>query len=335
MQIVFFGAEGWEPDKLQTLTSKHEVLFTPDPLSAENVQQYCDADIVSPFVHCKLDASVLQQFQQLKYIATRSTGFDHIDLAFCDANGIVASNVPVYGTNTVAEHTFALLLAISHHIPEAVSQTRSGDFSGTGLRGFDLHGKTLGVIGTGNIGRRVAEIGRGFGMQVLAFDIAPDAEFAEQQSLSYVPLDALLQQSDCISLHVPGGESTQGLLSSDQFAQMKKGAVIINTARGSVIDVKALLQALDDGTVAAAGIDVLPEESAMKNAAGLQGALTDDASNRDALLDNQALLDRKNVIITPHSAYNTTEAVARILQTTAENIEGFIAGDLQNVIGGD
>ena len=332
MRIVFFETEGWEPEQLQSMGKEHDVVFTPSPLSLDNVQEYRDAEIIAPFVHSKVDRAVLDQLKNLKYIATRSTGYDHIDIASCSELAIPVSNVPVYGTNTVAEHAFALLLAISHHIPEAVTKTRSGDFSGAGLRGFDLFGKTLGIIGTGNIGKRGAEIGLGFGMQVLAFDIEPDTEFATRQPIKYVSFEELLRQSDCLSLHVPGGASTLQLLSRAQFAQMKKGMVIINTARGTVIDTQALLAALNDGTVAAAGIDVLPEESAMKSTTNLLGTLPADMPNRDALLANLALLRHDRVIITPHSAFNTREAIARILQTTAENILAFIANETQNCV---
>lgn len=330
MRIVFFETEGWEPDALQTLCHDHEVEFTRDRLSSDNVQAYKDADIISPFVHSTLDRSLLEQFGQLKSIATRSTGFDHIDLDYCAEKSVTVTNVPVYGTNTVAEHTFALLLSISRHILDAANGTRKGDFSGSGLRGFDLYGKTLGVIGTGNIGKRVAEIANGFGMHVLAYDIQPDEDFARQQSITYVQMDSLLAQADCVTLHVPGGDSTSNLLSDPEFTQMKKGVVVINTARGSVIDVQALLRALANGRVAAAGLDVLPDEAAMKAATESIGE--PQGSENDALLANQALLRTPNVIVTPHNAFNTTEAVERILQTTAENIEHFIAGSPQNTV---
>lgn len=326
MHIVFFETEGWEPGKLQELCKDHEVQFIPERLNADNAQNFKAADIVAPFVHSSLDKAVLSQFTQLKHIATRSTGFDHVDLDYCREQTIVVSNVPVYGSITVAEHSFALLLAISHHIPPAVTATRQGDFSGSGLRGFDLYGKTMGVIGTGNIGRRVVEIALAFGMQVLACDIEPDEELARTNGVSYVSLDGLLQQADCISLHVPGGDATNKLLSEVQFAQMKKGVVLINTARGSVVDVQALLQALDEGTVAAAGLDVLPAEAAMKQAA------EPGKQETDALRANRALLNRKNVLITPHSAFNTSEAIERILHTTADNIAKFIAGAPQNTV---
>lgn len=328
MRIVFFETEGWEPEKLQSLVNEHEVEFCQDTLNKDNLANFQDADIVSPFVHSRLDLALLSKMTQLKYIATRSTGFDHIDLDYCSKHGIAVSNVPVYGTNTVAEHSFALLLAISHHITAAVSATRKGDFSGAGLRGFDLHGKTLGVIGTGNIGSRVVEIALAFGMQVLACDIEPNAELARHPGLRYVSMESLLGASDCISLHVPGGEATDNLLSQEEFAQMKKGVILINTARGSLVDVRALLQALDSGVVAAAGLDVLRDEAALRTFSESDAA----PDNDDIYHANRALLERDNVLLTPHSAFNTREAIERILQTTSDNIEHFIAGSPQNTV---
>lgn len=332
MQIVFFETEGWESPLLQELKAVADVVLTPDKLGPDNARDYQNADIVSPFVHSRLDRTVLEQLPNLKYIATRSTGYDHIDLNYCAEASIAVSNVPVYGTNTVAEHAFALLLALAHHIPEATVRTRQGDFSTIGLRGFDLHGKTLGVVGTGNIGKRVAEIGRGFAMQILAFDIEPDADFAKQNQVSYVTMNELLAQSDCITLHVPGGDATRHMLADAEFAKMKQGAVVINTARGTVIDTQSLLRALADGTVAAAGLDVLPEDAAMKDQTLARKLIAEPDSHSATLQANQALLLLDNVIVTPHSAFNTVEAVQRILQTTQQNITAFIEGRHQNPV---
>ena len=249
MKIVFFEAEKWECDILQQACCNHEVVFTDEELGTANVGLYRDADIISPFVHSVLDHSVLDCFEHLKFIATRSTGYDHIDLEYCTRNAIPVSNVPVYGDQAVAEHVFALLLAISHKIPEAINRTRKGDFSQKGLQGFDLQGKTLGVIGTGAIGKRVVEIAQGFRLNVLACDPKPDYVFADRYNVSYVDLDGLLEQSDVVTLHVPGSKSAKHLLSDREFARMKRGVVLINTARGSVVDTQALLYALADGKV--------------------------------------------------------------------------------------
>jgi D-lactate dehydrogenase len=332
MKAVFFETEKWEREVLRRLCGDYEIVFADEELNATTVQMYTDADVISPFIKSTLDRNVLKQLVQLKYISTRSTGFDHIDLEYCNDKAIGVSNVPVYGDHTVAEHVFGLLLSISHNIPEAVNRTRHGDFSQQGLRGFDLHGKTLGVIGVGNIGKRVVEIAQGFGMKALAYDSEPDTAFAALHGVPYVDMDTLLAQSDCITLHVPGGRSTRHLLSDTQFARMKKGVVLINTARGSIVDVKALLSALAEGKVAAAGLDVLPEEPAIHEEAELLRAFFSKNNDLDTLLADHVLLRMKNVIITPHSAFNTTEAIERILSTTASNIDGFINGQLQNLV---
>jgi D-lactate dehydrogenase len=332
MKIVFFETEKWECDILQRLCCDHEVIFTEEELSGKTAQMHKDADIISPFVHSGLDRSVLAQFEQLQFIATRSTGFNHIDLDYCNDNAIPVSNVPVYGDHTVAEHVFALLLSMSHNIPEAVNRTRRGDFSQKGLRGFDLQDKTLGVVGTGSIGKRVVEIAQGFRMKVLACDTRPDTVFAEQYDMTYGDMNTLLEQSDCITLHVPENQFTHHLLSKEEFSRMKDGVVLINTARGSIIDVKALLRALADGKVAAVGLDVLPNEPAIGEEAEMLRSFFSKKYGLEKLLADNVLLRMRNVIITPHSAFNTTEAVERILQTTGENIKHFISGEPQNIV---
>ncbi|WP_417624859.1 hydroxyacid dehydrogenase [Paremcibacter congregatus] len=332
MKIVFFETEKWECDILQHLCGEAEIVFCEKRLDARSAAAYLDADVISTFVHSTLDRETLDPFSRLKFITTRSTGIDHIDLEYCRTKAIPVSNVPTYGGTTVAEHVFALLLAISHHIPEAVNRTRRGDFSQAGLRGFDLQNKTLGVIGTGHIGKRVAEIARGFRMEVMAYDPAPDEAFARQAGLSYVDWQTLLTQSDCITLHVPGGVGTRHMISGEAFSRMKKGVILINTARGSVVDVKALLRALAEGRVAAAGLDVLPEEPSIREEAELLRSFFSQEHDLETLLADHLLLRMRNVIITPHSAFNTTEAVEKILRTTAGNIQGFLHGKLQNVV---
>ena len=332
MKIVFFEAEKWECDILQQICCNHELVFTEDELGIDNVELYSNADIISPFVHSDLSCSVLERFRHLKFVATRSTGYDHIDLDYCASNGIPVSNVPVYGDQTVAEHVFALLLAISHKLPEAINRTRKGDFSQKGLQGFDLQGKTLGVIGTGAIGKRVVEIAQGFRLNVLACDTSPDHVFADQRPVSYVDMDRLLEQSDIVTLHVPGSKSAAPLLSDREFARMKDGVVLINTARGSLVDTQALLHALADGKVAAAGLDVLPDEPSIREEAELIRSFFDKKHDLETLFANHVLLHMRNVIITPHSAFNTKEAAERILQTTGENIIGFIRGEAGNIV---
>ena len=327
MKIVVFECEQAERPYFESLSKEHEVVFVREPLDSDTVHAYQDAEIVSVFVFSELGSDVLAKMPHLKFIATRSTGFDHIDLAYCNDHDIRVSNVPTYGENTVAEHVFALLLAISHKIPDAVNRTRQGDFSQKGLQGFDLRGKTIGIIGTGNIGLKTIRIAKGFDMTVLAFDMSPNDLKAKEIGFSYVSMEELLSSSDIISLHVPDTPKTHHLLSDKEFAAMKEGVVLINTARGGVIDVKALLHALADGKVAAAGLDVLAEEPSIREEAELLRSFFTREHNLESLLADHILLHMKNVIITPHSAFNTREAVQRIIKTTVNNIEGYLAGN--------
>ena len=330
MKIIVFESEDWEKPFFDHFSKEHEVVFEHEPLDEDTIGKYSDAEIISPFVFSDLSHTILGQMPHLKFIATRSTGFDHIDVEYCKENNINVSNVPNYGENTVAEHVFALLLSISHKIPEAVSRTRQGDFSQKGLQGFDLQGRTIGIIGTGNIGLKTLCIAKGFGMKVLAYDITPDKDAAKEYGFLYVELPELLAQSDIVSLHVPGNKSTHHLLSNKEFAIMKQGVVIINTARGNLIDVKALLHGLSEGKVAAAGLDVLPEEPTIREEAELLRSFFTRKHDLENLLADHILLHMKNVIITPHSAFNTKEAVQRILKTTIDNLDGYLANKIVN-----
>jgi D-lactate dehydrogenase len=333
MRIVGFELEDWEKEAFNRLKKGHEVLLTEQVVSEELNSRYYGANIISTFIYSQLDGKTLKQFRDLRLIATRSTGFDHIDLDYCRKNDIAISNVPAYGQNTVAEHTFALIHAISRRIPEAVARTRSGSFSQKGLQGFDLKGRTLGVIGTGDIGRNVIRIANGYGMKVLAFDVKPDQRAASRLGFEYTDMADLLSRADIITLHVPGIEKTRNLISEREFELMKPGAVLINTARGFIVDVQALLKALTEGKLAAAGLDVLPEEPVIREEIELLRSTYTGKGNLQALLADHLLTDLPNVIITPHIAFNTREAVQRLLTTSVDNVLSFIQGNPQNLVG--
>lgn len=333
MKIAVFETEQWEHEACLRLQPEHTVACTREPLTKDTVAPYTDAEVVSPFVYSKLDAGVLAGLPNLKLVATRSTGYDHIDFAWCGAHGVAVCNVPDYGDHTVAEHVFALLLGVSRHLLEAVERTRRGNFSQSGLRGFDLHGKILGVIGTGRIGRRVIGIAKGFGMDVVAFDIRPDEVAAQQMGFRYASLDAALAEADVVTLHLPATPQTIGLLSDREFGLMKPGAVLINTARGNIVDVSALVRALTSGHIRAAGLDVLPHEPVIREEAQIfRIEASPEAYDLKALVANHVLLRFPNVIVTPHTAYNTEGAIGRILETTLHNIEAFARGEPQNTI---
>lgn len=324
MKIVIFECEKWEMDDISKNFSAHDLYFETEPANAALAKKHADADIISCFVFSDLSEATLQHFDQLKCITTRSTGFDHIGTDYCKENNIAVCNVPEYGSITVAEHVFALLLAVSRKIPEASNRTRRGDFSQNGLEGFDLCGKVMGFVGTGNIGKHAMRIAKGFGMQVLAYDIQPDHDFAAQHDIQFCDLDTLLVQSDIISLHVPENKHTHHMIDEAAFDKMKEGVVIINTARGTIMSVKALINAIATGKVAGAGLDVLPEEPVIREEAELLRSFFTKEHDLETLLADHILLHLRNVVITPHSGFKTKEAVMRILQTSIGNIHAFM-----------
>jgi D-lactate dehydrogenase len=334
MNIVMFETEEWERQACVRLESHHRVQCVAEPLDLRNAADFSDVEVASPFINSRLDASVLAHFPKLKLIATRSTGYDHIDLHYCAKHGVAVSNVPDYGDSTVAEHVFALLLAVARNLVEAVERTRRGRFTQTGLRGFELRDGVIGVVGTGRIGLRVIEIARGFGMKVIAYDVQQDEAAATRLNFSYASLDQLLSDADVVTLHVPATSGTHHMLSDREFSRMKPSAILINTARGNIVDVEAMVRALADRRLRAAGLDVLPQEPLIREEAAIfhQEAAVRDAEDFKALVANNVLLRFPNVIVTPHNAYNTDAALQRIIATTLANIEAFAQGKPQNVV---
>lgn len=328
MKIAFFELEDWEKKYFEEKLSSHELSFFDEPLT-EDFDEKSDAEIISVFIYSKVDAKTLDKLPSLKFIATRSTGYDHIDMAECKKRGIVISNVPSYGENTVAEHTFALILALSRKIVESANQTRIGNFDLSQLRGFDLKGKTIGVIGTGKIGSHVVRMAHGFEMRALAYDPYKNEELIDHYSLDYVDLDELLSKSDVITLHLPLNDKTKHIISESNIGKIKKGAYLINTARGGLVETTALVRAISDGTLAGAGIDVLEDEIDIKE----EWQLLSKKFSREQMainLANNILLKNHKVIVTPHNAFNSQEALQRIMNTSYENIERFVGGKIVN-----
>ncbi|MFZ5875461.1 MAG: NAD(P)-dependent oxidoreductase [Nitrospirota bacterium] len=303
--------------------------FYPDEADRIELTKVDDAQILSVFIYSDLDAVLLGRLPALKMIATRSTGYDHVDTEFCRRRGIVVSHVPTYGANTVAEHAFALILSLSRKIYQARSRTLQGDFSFRGLQGFDLMGKTLGVIGTGRIGRHVIRIAKGFQMQVIAHDARPDQDLSTLLGFEYTSIEDLLRRADVISLHCPLTPGSKHLIGKRAFEAMKPGVLVINTARGALIDTDALLWALEEKIVGGAGLDVLEEEEAIREERELLSKRFDEERLR-SVVRNHILLKRDDVLITPHIAFNSREAVERILTTTMDNISGFLEGTSRN-----
>ena len=302
--------------------------FTSSVLTAP-AEELRGLQALSVFIYSHVTRDVLDALPELKIIATRSTGFDHIDLEACRNRGIAVSNVPSYGENTVAEHSIALLLMLSRKVHQSVLQMRSGRVDLAELTGFDLQGKTIGVIGAGHIGLHVIRIARGFGMHVLAFDVRRDPFVADLLGFEYATMDRLLAESDIVTLHSPLTEKTHHLLGREQFARMKPGAMIVNTARGGLIDTDALVEALESGKLGGAGLDVLEGEELIKEEKQLLQQPLDVERLRMAVR-NRVLLARDNVVFTPHNAFNSREALVRILEVTLANLEAFRAGQPAN-----
>lgn len=333
MKIVFFEIEEWEKPLIKDKLGGEALLFDDKHLSKDSKEEYKDAEIISiKSTTPDLDEPILSQFPNLKLITTRTTGYDHIDLAYCKGRNITVCNVPDYGSYTVAEHTFALLLAIAHKIVPAVQRTRQGDFQLDGLRGFELHGKTLGVVGLGSIGKAVIKIAMCFGMNVVCFARTKDEALAKELGFTYVDLPTLLGQSDIVSLHVPYTKETHHMINKENIKLFKKGCVLINTARGGIVETEAILIGLEEGHLSGAGLDVLEEECMIKEETEL---LTEEFLKQCDLktqLLNHVLLTKENVIITPHNAFNSTEALRRIIDTTNLNILAFLKQSPQNVV---
>jgi D-lactate dehydrogenase len=331
MRIAFFEVEDWEEEYLKGKLSGHQLKFSNEKLSLENAAQIKDFDALSVFIYSKIDEQIIQEIPNLKLVTTRSTGFDHIDLDVCKKRGITVCNVPSYGENTVAEHTFALILSLSRNMCKACIRRFEQDFSIEGLEGFDLKGKTIGVVGTGQIGLHVIRIAKGFGMNVVAYDVRQNKLLSEVLEFEYVTLEDLLARSDVITLHVPYMKATHHLMNKDTFKLVKKGAILINTARGSIVDTEALIDALDKKILAGAGLDVFEGEEVIKE----EKQLLYEPKNLEvlaSLVKDHILLSKDNVVFTPHIAFYSKEALERILETTVENVAAFVSGKPQNVV---
>jgi len=335
MGILFFETESWEEDYLRSKLGviAAQVFFTHEKLNSDHSFENRSVEAISVFVGSQVDKTVLDQFPELKFLTTRSTGYDHIDLEECHRRNIIVATVPTYGENTVAEHAFGLLLSLSHKIYEGFNRIReTGTFSCEGLQGFDLKGKTLGVVGTGHIGRHVIRMAKGFEMEVIAYDPKPDQQYAAEAGFHYVSFSDLLSLSDVLTIHVPYIQATHHLINKGNIYTMKKGAVLINTSRGPIVETEALVEALTKGHLGGAGLDVLEEEGAARDerAFALYGHPSEAALK--TALQNHVLFDLPNVIITPHNAFNTREALQRILDTTIENIKAFQSGMPKNTV---
>lgn len=334
-KIVFFDVRDNELELLKNFCNdKYECQFIEQRLDdkTELTEKMKEANVISCFTFSRVNAKVLKQFPNLELIALRSVGFNHIDIDYCQKNNIQVVNSFGYGNITVAEFAFGLILDVIRKIARSYMNLKNEHLNQDHYTGFELNGKTLGVIGTGAIGSEVIRIANGFGMKILAYDILHNKDLVNKYGVKYVLLDELLTMSDIISLHAPLTEDNFHMINDEKISLMKSTAILINTARGELIDTKALYEALSENKIFGAGLDVLEAENILT-----QPEITWDFDYltsdiiRQTLI-NERLLKLHNVVITPHMAYNTKEAQDRILHITMNNINSFYENKLVNSV---
>lgn len=321
-KIGFFDAKSYDRNVFNACNegSDLEIHYFGDRLNEESVRLAKGMDAVCVFVDDICDRQVIDKLKEygVKLIALRCAGFNNVDLQEAVHSGIPVARVPAYSPHAVAEYAVTLMLCLNRKVYRSTNRTREWNFKLDGLMGFDMYGKTVGIIGLGRIARCVAEILHGFGMKVLAYDLYPDKVFAELQGIELVELNELYRRSDIITLHVPLTSRTQYMINNVSIDKMKRGVMIINTGRGKLISSDALIQGLRSGQVSCAGLDVYEDEQKY-----FYEDLSDSIINDDKL---SILLTMPNVIVTSHQAFFTKEAMNNIAMTTLQNIRDFVSG---------
>ena len=322
MKIAFFDTHSYDKKSFVEANKafNYEIDFRDYKLNENTALTAKGYDVVCVFVNDVVNAEVIKTLADcgVKLIALRCAGFNNVDLKAAAAAGIKVVRVPAYSPYAVAEHGVALLMSLTRHIPQAYLRTKTANFNIEGLTGRDLYGLTAGILGTGKIGRIMADILMGFGMKIIAYDPFPNEQWAKEKNIEYVGLDEIFQRSDVLSLHCPLTEETKHVVNHDRMKMMKHDAVIINTGRGALIDSKALVHALKHGHIGGIGMDVYEEESKYFFSDWSTDIMTDDTLAR--------LLTFPNVIITGHQAFLTTNALKNLAETTLENVKAFAAG---------
>lgn len=320
-KVAFFGAKPYDIASFDKINERFgfDIRYYKGHLNSNNIILTKDVDAVCIFVNDTADATVIDALvaNGVKLLALRCAGFNNVDLKAAKGR-LTVVRVPAYSPYAVAEYTLALMLSLNRKIHRAYWRTRDGNFSLNGLMGFDMHGKTAGIIGTGKIAKLLIHTLRGLGMRVLANDLYPDQAFAEAEGITYVSLDELYRESDIISLHCPLTEQTRYIINDESIAKMKEGVMIINTGRGQLIHTNALIEGLKNKKVSAAGLDVYEEEGEY---------FYEDKS--DKIIDDDVLarlLSFNNVIVTSHQAFFTKEALHNIAETTLQNILDYEEG---------
>ena len=323
-KIAFFDTKPYDREAFDRFNAgRYDIRYFETRLTEAALPLANGCDAVCAFVNAEIDRAVVEGLtaQGIKVLAMRCAGYNNVDFKAAYESGLTVVRVPAYSPYAVAEHAAALLLTLNRHIHKAAARTRDFNFSLAGLTGFDLHGKTVGIVGMGRIGHIFADICNGFGMRVLAFDAHPQ----DEPKIEYVAMEKLLAEADVISLHCPLMPATHHLFNADTFGKVKPGVILINTSRGGLVDSEALLDALRDERVGAAGLDVYEEESEW---------FYEDRS--DVTKQNKTLsllVSMPNVIVTSHQAFLTREALTNIATTTLANLDASFAGEpLENEI---
>lgn len=321
-KILFYDAKPYDIEFFEKANQKYgyEFKFFKEKLDRETAVLSKGYNVVCLFVNDDANKEVIEKLKEndVDLIALRCAGYNNVDLNAAYKNKIHVVRVPAYSPYAVAEHTIALMLTLNRKTHKAYLRTRELNFSINGLMGFDMHGKTVGVIGTGQIGKIAIQILKGFGVKILAYDVYPDKNFAEMIGFEYTNLDKIFSESDIITLHCPLTPETKYIINENSIAKMKDGVIIINTSRGKLIDTKALINGLKTGKIGGAGLDVYEEESEYFFEDYSSQILPDDILAR--------LLTFPNVVITSHQAFFTKEALTNIAETTLQNIKDFYDG---------
>ncbi len=321
IKVAFFDSKPYDEASFKKANEKYgfDIRFYKGHLNKDNVVLSKGADVVCIFVNAVVDTNVIDDLIEngVKLIALRCAGYNNVDIKAAH-NRIKVVRVPAYSPYAVAEHTLALMLTLNRKTHKAYSRTREGNFSLNGLLGFDMHGKTAGMIGTGKIAKILIQALSGMGLKIVAYDLYPDNEFAKQYNVEYVSLDELYGRSDIISLHCPLNKDTEYIINTDSIAKMKDGVMIINTGRGKLIHTHTLIKGLKSKKIGAAGLDVYEEESDYFFEDRSNNVMDDDVLAR--------LLSFNNVIVTSHQAFFTKEALENIAETTLVNIQDFVNG---------
>ncbi len=331
LRVAVFDTKSYDQHAFEQLNSERVAWhFIPASLTLDTVGAAENCKVACIFVNDTCDESVVDELHSrgVELIALRCAGYNNVDLKACADRSISVVRVPAYSPHAVAEHSVALMLMLNRKLHQAYVRNRAGYFLLDGLTGFDMRGKVVGIVGTGMIGKCLAEILLGFGCQVIAYDKQPDAELQSRSGVVYEDMSTLLSKSDIVSLHVPLFPDTHYLINDDAIAAMKHGAMLINTSRGALVDSKALIRGLKSGKIGAAGLDVYEEEAGIFFHDRSTEIMTDDVLAR--------LMTFRNVVITSHQAFLTHEALTGIASTTHESILEYLDGrrgsELQNAV---